>query len=341
MFNNQILWRYAVIVTLLGVASYYGMVVSNAFSSKEKDEYEMVKQYLLNDSPLYGYNRPKIWIHTTYEMNARKWKDFYSRNTRDLNQPYLHFTIKSIIQACGDDFHICLIDDDSFSKLIPTWTVDLQNMPDPVKSQYRQYGLAQLIYYYGGILVPNSFLCLRSLKSLWDDNSTKPFVCEKLNRSLNQHASNPRPTFIPDTYFMGARKNDPVVLEYVEYLHDRASQGVFTNEYEFAGDTSIGSFMNVKKGKMALIGGELIGIRTSSGKPILLEELIEDNYLPMSSSLYGIYIPADEFLRRTKYQWFSVMETEQLLESNLFISRYMKKVIVDSSNTEMKSTIAL
>ena len=49
--------------------------------------------------------------------------DFHSRNTNNLNQPYLHLTIQSIIDHCSNDFHICLIDDDSFSKLIPEWDI--------------------------------------------------------------------------------------------------------------------------------------------------------------------------------------------------------------------------
>jgi hypothetical protein len=53
------------------------------YEDNSKDEYEMVKQYLLNESPLYGYNRPKIWIHSKYEVNSRKWKSFYSRNSTE------------------------------------------------------------------------------------------------------------------------------------------------------------------------------------------------------------------------------------------------------------------
>ena len=80
----------------------------------DTDDYKLIEQYLLNDSPLYGYNRPKIWIHSKYELNARKWKDFQSRNSTDLNQPYIHATIKTIINHCGNDFNVCLIDDESF-----------------------------------------------------------------------------------------------------------------------------------------------------------------------------------------------------------------------------------
>ena len=61
----------------------------------------------------------------------------FDPNSTDLNQPYLHLVIQSIIDKCGDDFHICLIDDESFSKLIPSWNVDITNMADPHKQLFR------------------------------------------------------------------------------------------------------------------------------------------------------------------------------------------------------------
>ena len=35
-----------------------------------KSEDELIRKYLLNESPLYGYNRPKLWLHTKYEYNV-------------------------------------------------------------------------------------------------------------------------------------------------------------------------------------------------------------------------------------------------------------------------------
>ena len=169
------------------------VLVSGIFASKLKqsfetnDEYELIRKYLLNDSPLHGHNRPKLWIHTKYEINARKWKDFYSRNTTDLNQPYIHLTIKTIIDHCGDDFNICLIDDQTFSKLLPSWDIDISTLAEPIKSHFRELGLAQLIYYYGGMVVPNSFICKKNLKPLYDNgiSGNKAFVCENTNHYTN------------------------------------------------------------------------------------------------------------------------------------------------------------
>jgi hypothetical protein len=343
-------WKYATAIVVIGVFSYYGDSIRKALTITESDdEYEMVKKYLLNDSPLYGFNKPKIWIHTKYDLNARKWRDFYSRNSYDLNQPYIHLTIRSIIQHCSDDFHICLIDDETFSKLIPTWDIHLPSIAEPLKSQYRQLALAQLVYFYGGMVVPNSFLCERSLKQLYNEGTmSKPFVCEAINRTVNlQHGiKSSNMPFIPDMYFFGAHKNDPVIKEYIDYLQKRSSNGHITRVYEFLGDTSVGAIGTIKQGRMNLIGGEFIGIKTKQRKPVLIEDLMEDNFLDLNDNIYGIYIPEDEFLIRPKFSWFCVCTTQQLIEANTFITNHLKASLVDAytiynKKTEINSTIAI
>ena len=349
MFESKNLYKYGIVLGVIVIASYFSNKVRSAFDTKDKDEYEMVKKYLLNDSPLYGYNKPKLWIHTKYDINARKWRDFYSRNTTDLNQPYIHLTIKSIINHCSSYFHICLIDDDSFSKLLPSWDINMTLTPEPMRSQYRQLGLAQLVYYYGGLVVPNSFLCTRNLKDMYEQGimEGKPFVCESINRTTNNNAqkNGSNLIFMPSTYFLGAKKNDIVILEYVEYLQERSKRGYYTNEYDFVGDVDIGCLGSISRGKMSLIGGEFIGIKTNKGKQILLEDLMEDNYLDVNPNSYGIYIPEDELLTRPKFQWFAILDSAQILETNTYLARHFKASVVDSyydnTSSEIKSVIAL
>ena len=47
-------------------------------------------------------------------------------------------------------------------KLLPNWDVELSTLPEPLKTNYRYLGMAQLIYVYGGLTVPNSFLCMKT-----------------------------------------------------------------------------------------------------------------------------------------------------------------------------------
>ena len=167
MINSKNMYHYAFVLGLVMIASFFGNKFKQAF--EPNDEYDLIKKYLLNESPLYGFNKPKIWVHSKNEINARKWKSFYSRNTTDLNQPYKHLTIMSIINHCGSDFNVCLIDDETFSKLIPTWDIQLSTIAEPMRSHLRELGMLQLVYFYGGMVVPNSFLCLKNLIGLYND----------------------------------------------------------------------------------------------------------------------------------------------------------------------------
>jgi hypothetical protein len=307
------------------------------------NEYEMVKKYLLNDSPLYGYNRPKLWIHTKYEINARKWKDFYSRNTTDLNEPYIHLCIKTIIDHCGDDFNICLIDDQTFSKLLPSWDIDLTTIAEPMKSQLRQFGMIQLVYNYGGMIVPNSFVCMKNMASFYQKGirGGQPFVCENINRSMNSLKQRHKMLFLPDLYIMGSQKGDPLLYDLILYLKQRNRNPHFSNEVDFLGDTQQWCLDAVNKMRMNLMGGELVGVKTNGRKTILLEDLMEDAFLDLHPDIVGIYIPNEELLIRPKYQWFAVLSRPDVLNSNIIISRYIISSMVDSNDEyrKKKSTI--
>ena len=332
LFSSKNASTYFFTLGIVFVASYFANKLKQPFESN--DEYELIQKYLLNDSPLYGYNRPKIWIHTKYEVNARKWKDFYSRNTTDLNQPYIHLTIKTIIDQCGKDFNICLIDDESFSKLLPSWDVDLNKVAEPNRTHLRELGILQLIYFYGGMTVPNSFVCTKNLKQFYENGIAwnKPFVCENINRNTNLLKSTGNKMFSPDTSFIGASKNDPVIAECIEYLKTRDNSGHYSNENEFIGDSSYWCETAIKNDKMNLQGGEFVGVKNTQGKVILLENLMEEAYISFHPNSYGIYIPADEILRRPKYQWFAVLSSEAVLNTNAIVSKYLLSSIADSED---------
>lgn len=331
----RVLFGLAVIATV----GYIGNKIIAKIDTKEQDEYDLIKKYLLNDSPLYGYNKPKLWIHTKYEVNARKWESFNSRNSSDLNQDYIHLTIQSIINYCGNDFHICLIDDETFSKLIPIWDIDLPNVAEPIKSHLRELGLAQLVYYYGGMVVPNSFLCSQNLLGLYSDgiSGMLPFACENVNRTQG-FMDKQKSLFVPDAYFYGAPKNNDTIKEYIKVLKDRCITTHFTSEYEFRGQTSNLFRGFILQQKMNIIGGELIGIKNDKRKPILIDDLLDEGFLTLNPNCYGIYIPDKDILSRTKYQWFAAMNADQVLDSNTIISKYMRASMVDFSTEYAKKS---
>lgn len=333
MFDTKNTYHYLFAFGLILVASYFGNNFKTYFDSKN-DEYDMIRKYLLNESPLYGFNRPKLWIHSKYEMNARKWKSFQSRTSTDLNQPYLHLTIKTIINHCGDDFNVCLIDDETFSHLIPSWDVNVSVLAEPMKSHYRELGMAQLLYIYGGLVVPNSFICTKNLKELYNSalSSNQPFVCENINHSVNLQKQKQKMLFTPSGFFMGASKNNETIRSLIDYLKTRNLRPHFSSEIEFMGESAQWYIEMINKQEITLVGGEMIGVKTNKRKPILLDDLMGEEYLDLSPNAVGIYIPADELLIRTKYQWFCVLQGEDVLKTTAIISKYLMASIVDTND---------
>lgn len=331
IFSAKNISHYVLAICLVILASYFGTQIKGAFTTNQnKDEYELIRKYLLNDSPLYGYNRPKIWIHSIYEYNARKWKSFGSRSSTDLNQPYLHATVKSVINHCGNDFNVCLIDDDSFSRLLPEWSIVISKMPEPERSYYREIAMVELLYVYGGMVVPNSFVCVRNLMPLYLEGirDNRPFVLEKRNQHsqiVNKETGSKR-VMTADISFMGTLKQSPVIGDLIAFLKDRKTVGTRSNEFAFFDYISEWCNEQVFLEKMNLLDGKYAGIKSRVGRPILMEDILaesEDGLDICPHAAFGVYIPGKEILLRNKYQWFSVMNMEELLNTNLNIVPYM------------------
>jgi hypothetical protein len=79
-----------------------------------------------------------------------------------------------------------------------------------------------------------------------------------------------------------------------------------------------------------MIDGKFIGIKNQSGKALLMEDLLVEGEKPIiDSNSFGIEIPGEEILKRTAYNWFSVMPLQQLLGTKLVIVHYLKLSLVE------------
>ena len=318
-----------VVLSLLGI-------VYNEFKRKylddENDHYNIVKKYLLNDTDeflkkLPDSKLPIIWIHSKYEVNARNWVDFYSRNTKDLNQPYKELTLKTIIDKCGSDFNICLINDESFSDLIPNWNIDIHKVADPIKSNIRELAIAKILDTYGGMLLPDSFICLDSLKYIYNTGiqDDKMFVSELLHtNNVNTPECNmeTRNNYYPSTKLMGCAKETTSMKCYINMLETLISQDS-TAESVFTGEIQLWLNEKVKGQDINIITSEYLGGRDNNGKIVTLDELMGSTFIEFHDSMLGIYIPDNELLLRSKYSWLSRMSSQQVLESNNVLGKYL------------------
>jgi len=305
---------------LIGLGILYRRFEEKRLLEENDGTDKAIQKYLLNEASLAKTKKPILWIHVPYEYNSRKWLSFGSRSSFDLNQPYLYLTVKSILQQCEDSFTICLIDDQSFQNLIPDWSIDMSRLSSPILENVRKMALMKLIYIYGGLLCPISFLCLKDLIGLYNKGTRgdKMFLCETNDRNVTSTTQN----FYPSLSFSGANKENPMVGQLIDFMQ-RIISVDYTAQSTFLGDFDRWCESRVKKHQINLIPGVDIGTKTVDDQPILLEDLISQQYLNIYPQTYGILIPADELLNRRQYGWFVRMSQKQVLQSNTIIGSYL------------------
>lgn len=305
---------------LIVVGFLYRSFEDKRIREENLDNNIAIQNYLLDDITLGKSKKPILWIHIPYEYNSRNWLSFGSRSSFDLNQPYLYLTVQSIIAKCSESFTICIIDDMTFQKLIPGWDIDMSRITDPILTNMRTLGLIKLLYRYGGIICPVSFLCMKNLIGLYEKgiSGNKMFLCETIDRNITSTEFD----FYPNINFCGAPKECPLVMELCDFIQRIMSRD-FTAESVFLGDFNRWCNKRIQTGQINFIDGTQIGTKNIQGNQILVDNLLSNNYLDLYSGTYGIYIPANEILNRLYYQWFSRLSTKQVVESDTIIGNYI------------------
>jgi len=287
---------------------------------ENKDNYEAIQKYLLDDVTLGKSKKPILWIHVPYEYNSRQWLSFGSRSSFDLNQPYLYLTVRSIIKHCDESFTVCIFDDNSFAKLVPGWNIDMTRLSDPILSNMRTLGIMKLLYIYGGMMCPISFLCMKDLMGIYTKGTrgNKMFVCETVDRNSTSVTRD----FYSSISFCGAPKECETVAELCHYIQTVSSHD-HTAESKFLGQYDRWCMKRIEEGQINLIEGVEIGTKTVDDRQIILDDLMSNHYLDLYKGTYGILIPSNELLNRLNFGWFVRMSPKQVLESDTIIGNYL------------------
>lgn len=287
---------------------------------------DAIQRYLSGEHSLnFGFGREKLvkpilWIPLLHEYNARHWLSFGSRSSFELNQPYLYLTIKSILQQCNDSFHICIIDDTSFSKLLPEWNLALHFTSAPISTNLRYLGWMKLLYQYGGMICPPSFLCLQDLHKLYEIGTLHNtlFVGEMVNQNITSTSF----LMYPNLEFCGAPKECPIVQQLCDFIQRTISTD-YTAQSVFLGDFNRWCNKKIQQNKIQLLDGKYLGTKMEDDTPILIDHLMANNYLHLGKDAFGIYVPANEIINRNKYEWFARLSAKQAMQSNTILGNYL------------------
>jgi hypothetical protein len=96
-----------------------------------------------------------------------------------------------------------------------------------------------------------------------------------------------------------------------------------TAESVFTGEIQLWLNEKVKRQGINIITSEYLGGRDNNGKLATLDELMGSTFIEFHDSMLGIYIPDNELLLRSKYSWLSRMSSQQVLESNNVLGKYL------------------
>jgi hypothetical protein len=334
--------RYGRYFAMLAVLAVIGAIYEKL--KLKDDEYEshqhygIVRKFLLSrgDADL-DTAKPFLWIHAGDAINARWWRSFGSRNSRCANQPYQYVTMKSVVDRCGGDFAICIIEDSSFLELLPEWSTNLESVADPIRSHLRQLALAELLFTYGGLVLPSSFLAFRSCLPIMDAAKASPggavFGETPSAKGYGPPKSHPEPDRTwPRASVMGAVQGSAGMLSYRRMLADMNTADQ-TAQPDFLGASSQWADAAGRSGQIAVVAAELLGTRDARGEEVGIERLLGSTYVDLLPTAFGIAVPAEEILRRTAYQWFARQSAAQALQSDTCLGKYL--LVASSPDSEV------
>ena len=196
----------------------------------------------------------------------------------------------------------------------------MNSITDPILANMRTLGFMKLLYIYGGLMCPISFLCMKNLIGLYHKGtrSHKMFLCETTDRNITSTDFD----YYPSLSFCGAPKECETVKMFCDFIQ-RTMSTDYTAESKFLGSFDRWCQKRIQNGEINMINGNEIGTKTIDDKPVIIDDLMSNQYLNLYKGTYGILIPADEVLKRKNYEWFARLSAKQVLHSNTIIGNYL------------------
>ena len=312
-----------IFIVFMGLSTLYKRLKLDSDTKTNGYYHSMIEKYLLNKDNLGSVTKPILWVYLQNntpilpEVNSRFWINFGSRLTSNFNQPYQKLTIQSIIDKCGKDFNVCLIDNSAFKYLLPNWNVNLDKVALPIRNHLQLIALTALLNAYGGIVVPSSFICFKSLKDIYNKalESGKLIVGQFQNLTCNEKLNR---DVIASPLLMASTPNNSTIQNFNNYLSELNSKDL-TNEQDFLGKVNLWLETN----DTLSICGRTIGTLKKDGSLIHVQELLGSTYFELADFAYGLYIPWDQLINRVSLGWFVRLSPEEVLESNTMIAKYL------------------
>jgi len=295
-------------LTALGAGIYYS---TNAIEDNSFNKRNLVNK---------GTDNKTLWLYYDQSnVNSRFWADFGARSSRVLSTPYLNLCYQSIAIKNGHKYNIKVLAGLSdVAILLGGWN----NLPKPLQNPIANVGEAELNYIrakilncFGGLWVNPSTIFLKSLP---DYSESKNVIFFGTDKDETYSGTNGTPA--PGVDVMYSPKANHPVFEYLEKVAlariERQEGG-----RQFRGDIKWDLREVMENNKDTECLPECEFARKENGRRIQLEDLLGTSIIPVNHKAFFIPLPNRELEERSNFEWFLRMSEEQILNSELYISK--------------------
>ena len=270
-----------------------------------------------------GVNNKTLWLYYDQsEVNSRWWADFGARSTRVLNTPFMNLCYKSIVMKNGTTYNVKVLAGLSdVAILLGGWDKlpkPLQNPIASVNEAEINYIRARILREFGGLWVNPSTIFVKPLP---DYSKVKAVVLFGTDKDETYADSNGTPA--PGTDIMySPEPNNKVFVDLEKLALDRIEKQ--EGGRQFRNDIKWDLRTQMAQDKTIQYYPEYEFARKDSGRRIQLEDLLSSNSIPLNSTV--CYVPLDmkELHERRNFGWFLRLSEEEVIESNLLISKLFR-----------------
>lgn len=306
------------VILIVGILAFIAVVVYYFYKSDYAAYMSLQKAY---DS------RPVIWVYVDdSDVNARFWSDFGARSSRALNVPFLNLCYGSIAKAAEPHYRVEMINGvaDAVEKLggaahVPERFLGLgaKRALGPLEMSYLRVAFLER---YGGLWMPLSTICLRSLPELPADDVV-------FFGSRSDELYTPA---LPGHHVVWAGKaGHPVMSAWADMLQHRVDESNGGSWVRGDDAQDMDALLRLYKGKGLAVMSAASLDRKANGKAIGIEDWLAhgtEGNLPFVITREALFMPVDykELERRDAYGWFLKMSEEQVMESDLAVSHVLR-----------------
>lgn len=299
---------------VLGVLALTAVSVGLVYNKKIIEEDGFQRRNLLND----GLNNKTLWLYYDQsDVNSRYWNDFGARSSRVLNTPYLNLCYETIAKKNGQNYNIKIIAGLSdLALVLGGWKElprSLQNPIAPVNEAEKNYIRATILRRFGGLWVEPSSISLQPFKQM---DKVTFFGTDK-----DETYSDSNGTPVPGVHVMYSHEaNNKVFVELEKLALNRIEKQEGGKQFRKDVKWDLKNVMDMYPNEIDY-NPNVEFSRTQAGRRIQLEDLLSSNNIPVSKD--SLYVPIDskELEERRNFGWFLRMSEEQILSSDLLISR--------------------